>query len=97
MYPTRIKYPKVGDEIVYFDDSFTFSDNEKLTKFDTYIIKKIVLGSGVTFACLERCRGYLYNLADFVRPNDILLRKHKLEKINENSQRTSKGIHKMSK
>ena len=94
MYPIRIENPIIGDEIVYFDDSFTFSDNQKLTKFDTYIIKKIVLGSGMTFTCLERCGGYLYNLADFVRPDDILLRKHKLKKINDRVR--ERRIYKMS-
>ena len=92
MYPSHIKNPKIGDEIVYFDDSFTFRDNKKITKFDTYIIKKIVLGTGMTFACLERCGDYLYNLDDFVKPNDILLRKYKLNKLNDRFRKSSQRI-----
>ena len=95
MYPCRIKYPKVGDEIIFFDDSFTFTDNEKLTKFDTYIIKKIVPGTGMTFTLLEGCGNWLYNLSDFVRPDDILLRKYKLEKINDRNRKSGKRIQKV--
>lgn len=103
MHPSRIEYPKIGDKVVYFDDKNHFTmcyrneiqSKPVLIKYNEYTILSIVPGTGITFATFEEIHG-LHDLSDFLRSNDTLLRKHKLQQLNDNVKRRSRRIFKVS-
>jgi hypothetical protein len=82
MYPCRIDNPQEGDKIVFYDENYLYTliRNEPLRHNCEYTIKKLIPGTGTTIVVLEEQDGW-YFLDDFVRQNDILLRKHKLGKL----------------
>ena len=105
MYPSRMVWPKVGEQVVFFDDSedhehfVMLHDSENktvpiLSKYEIFTIKTIIPGSGSTFATFEEIHG-IHDLADFLQMNDIWLRKHKLETLNDRVRKSGKGIRKV--
>lgn len=103
MYPCRVEYPRVGDKVVYYDDThrhfvMLFNCGKKrrpvLEKDKLYTITSVIPGTGMTFVTFEEVHGD-HDLSDFVRPNDILLRKNKLDRLNDRIGKSGKGIRKV--
>jgi len=89
MYPSRIKKPKIGDKVIFYDNGFCLSfikeeekEQSKLIRFEEYTIKTLIAGTGTTFTIFEEVCGQ-HDLGCFLLPNDILLRRNKLNKIYE--------------
>ena len=105
MWPSRMVWPKVGEQVVFFDDSsghehfvMLYTCENKtipiLKKYEVFTIKSISLGTGVTFATFEEIHG-THDLSDFLQMNDIWLRKHKLETLNDRVRKGSQRIRKV--
>lgn len=88
MYPTRIKNPKIGDKVIFYEKGFTLSyvkegEYSELIRFNEYTIKNIITsGPGTPFVTFIETGGQ-HDLSSFIYPNDKLLRKLKLMKIYE--------------